>query len=172
MFLIVYKERMKKIKRAAYLIIGGLLLLALAGSVFFKFFGESFFRSQVLARLPFDVQVADLNYIFPSIFEFSDVEAGGQIRIQKAWFIMEKADIGRFIKDWFSGEDRLPVLGELTLQGMTSMIQTTSTEIPIGQWSQAELQIDVALIFDKSLRQFERLSYEGQLEIEQSPANL
>lgn len=161
---------MKIVYRVAYILIGCFLLAGLAGSVFVKYFGEHMFRSRVLEQLPFPVEVARLEYIFPATFEAREVLTSGRVLIRKARFIMTKAGARRFWEGWFSRDPQMILSGRLVLNGADlvgladdgGLMEMSEFS---GAWSRAELRLDVDLTIDKLAGKATRLRYAGGLEL-------
>jgi hypothetical protein len=159
---------MKKVCRAACTIIGLVILLLLAGAVFLKFFGESVFRSQVIANLPFDVRIGALEYQFPGTFEARDLVVEDQALIRRARFIMSRPDFLGFARSWFTRDRVIVVSGRLVIEGAEALWPKGPAEPPgpgEGWWRESRLELDARLAIDRGEKRATRLSYEGRLEL-------
>lgn len=161
---------MKIVYRSVRVVIGYLLLGALAAGLFIKFSGEHMFRTRVLERLPFPVEVARLEYIFPSTFVAREVLTGGRVMIRKARFMMTKAGARRFLEGWFSRDPLVILSGQLVLNGadLVGLADHDGSEEMVEYsepWSRAELRLDVDLTINKQAGKATRLRYTGGLEL-------
>lgn len=159
---------MKIVYRAAYIIVGLVLLFFLTGSVFFKFFGESVFRSQVIANLPFDVRIGALEYYFPGTFEARDLVVEGQVLIRRARFIMAPSDFRGFVRSWFVRDRLIVVSGRLIIEGAEALWPqdpaAESSGPGAGWWRESRLELDARLTVDRVEKRARRLSYDGRFE--------